>query len=88
MPMCVQVRFQFRADGGSPWRCIHRQASRSRFRRGAQLRPGMRYWNRRPNPAHLLIALVRQILKFHETEPLLMSDQPCTDHFTPVTSPL
>ncbi len=75
MPMSVQVHFQLRVNGRSPWRRVHRPANRSRFRHDAQLRPGMRYWDRRPNPAHLLTALVRQILKFHEAEPLLMSDQ-------------
>ena len=75
MPMTIQLHSQLRVNGRSAWRRIHRPASRSRRRSGAQLQPGMRYWDRRPNPAHLLIFLVRRILKFHETQPLLMLDQ-------------
>jgi hypothetical protein len=44
-----------------------------------RLRPGMRFWARPPNPARRLCALVRRILKFHESEPML-SRQPMITH--------
>ena len=40
----------------------------------ARFRPGTRFWCRRPNPARLLCALVRQILKFHNSDPFLKPD--------------
>jgi hypothetical protein len=55
----------------SPLGRARRPAHRLRHRPVARLRPGMRYWSRPPNPARLLSFLVRRIIKFHESEPLL-----------------
>jgi hypothetical protein len=73
--MSIQAHFKSRANGHSAWHRVHRLANRSRCHAGVRLQHGMRYWDRRPNPAHLLIFLVRRILKFHESEPLLLFDQ-------------
>ncbi len=48
-----------------------RRSARPACRCAARLRPGLGYWGPRPNPAQLLFFLVRRILKFHESEPLL-----------------
>jgi hypothetical protein len=63
----------------------HVRASQSRSARATQkfvarLQPGMRFWSRPPNPARLLCIMVRQILKFHESEPTL-SSQPIKNHW-------
>ena len=48
-----------------------RRFARPAHRPAVRLRPAMRFWARPPNPARLLCTLVRRILKFHESEPLL-----------------
>ena len=48
-----------------------RPSARAAHRVAARLRPGMRFWSRPPNPARRLCALVRRILKFHQSEPML-----------------
>ena len=42
----------------------------------------MRFWSRPPNQVQLLCATVKQILKFHESEPLLSSDPMKTKNHT------
>jgi hypothetical protein len=54
-------------------RAGYRPCARMRHRAAARLRPGMRYWCRPPNHARNLCSLVKAILKFHESEPLLHS---------------
>ncbi len=49
----------------------NRPSARAPLHVAARLRPGMRFWSRPPNPTRLLCALVRRILKFHESEPFL-----------------
>jgi hypothetical protein len=44
------------------------RSSRPRHRLATCLQPDIRYWDRRPSPARLLVFLVRRILKFHESE--------------------
>jgi hypothetical protein len=56
-------------------RRVRRPVSRQRHQFAARLRPGLRYWGRQENPARRLIFLVRQVLKFHESEYALMSGQ-------------
>ncbi len=53
------------------YRPAHRLSARTPVHPAARLRPDMRFWWRPPNPARLLCFLVRRILKFHESEPLL-----------------
>ena len=48
-----------------------RPSARVSHRVAARFRPGTRFWCRPPNSARLVCTLVRQILKFHDTEPLL-----------------
>lgn len=48
-----------------------RRFVRPAHRVAARRPPAMRFWSRPPNPARLLCTLVRRILKFHESEPLL-----------------
>ena len=48
-----------------------RRIARAAHRVAARLRPGTRFWCRPPNPARLLCTLVRRILKFHDSEPML-----------------
>ena len=64
----------FKNGKRNPFRPTHRPASRVRRRFSARLRPNMAYWDRRPRPIQRLIFFVRQILKFHESEPLLNTD--------------
>ncbi len=45
---------------------------------GARLRPGTRFWSRSPNHARVARILVRRILKFHQSDPLL---EPGTSRF-------
>jgi hypothetical protein len=52
-------------------RTLQRRSARATQHVVARLRPGMRFWSRPPNPARLLCTLVRQVLKFHESEPML-----------------
>ncbi len=54
-----------------------RPSVRATTRLGARLRPGPRFWRRPPSPARVLCTLVRRILKFHESEPLLSRNDRC-----------
>jgi len=74
------------------FRPAHRAAYRARaglrpcarvpHRVAARLRPGMRYWSRPPNQVQPLCAMVKQILKFHESQPLLISDRMQSENHT------
>jgi hypothetical protein len=43
----------------------------SRQHCAARLRTGWGYWDHRPNTARFLIDIVKSILDFHESEPIL-----------------
>lgn len=53
-----------------------RPACRVRSRPSVRLRPGMRYWSHPRSPARAICFLVRRILKFHDSEPLLAGGPP------------
>ena len=78
-PSRTGMRSQLRIAYRPVYRAKTRQhwSARATNRLVARLRPGPRFWRRPPSPARLLCTLVRRILKFHETEPLLSGNDRC-----------
>jgi hypothetical protein len=64
---------QWRNGKRNPFRLAHRPAFGRRCAAVSRLRPEMLFWGHRARPIHRLIFLVRRILKFHESDPLLNS---------------